>query len=89
MSLMIVSSDCETALIFCTLSALSGCRPSSSSMSAKPSTPVMGVRISWLMEARKSDFAFSADSALMRRPDSVLAKSANFAACSSIRCCAS
>jgi len=35
--------------------------------SAMPSTPFMGVRISWLMLARNSDFALSAASLRARR----------------------
>ena len=46
----------------------------SSSSSAMPSTPFIGVRISWLILARNSDFARSAASALNReRADSAKA----------------
>ncbi len=63
MSLMSASSDSAE---FCAASRYSRCSSSSgvsSARSSMPSTPFMGVRISWLMEAKNSLLALSAASA--------------------------
>ena len=62
-SLSIFSNECVDSLIRLTFSTLSAGKCSSRSISANPITPVMGVLISWLIEAKNSDFAFPAASA--------------------------
>ncbi|MCY1172185.1 hypothetical protein D9M73_123160 [compost metagenome] len=49
--------------IICSFCCWSGRGSSASSKSVKPSTPFIGVRISWLILARKLDFAWAATSA--------------------------
>ena len=66
MSLRMVSSASPEA---CTVSANSRCsapRSVSSSSEVMPSTPFIGVRISWLMLARNSDFSCEASRAWSR-----------------------
>ena len=57
---------CALSRITATLRACAGSSRERSSTSIIPSTPFIGVRISWLIAARKVDFARSAASACAR-----------------------
>jgi len=63
-SFMIDNSESPLHLIVSKLLRCSGFSSVSRMRSAKPIMAFMGVRISWLILARKSDFALAADSAI-------------------------
>lgn len=68
MSLITVSSAPAESRITLAMRRWSVSSRVSSSISAIDITPFIGVRISWLMVARKSDFARVAASAMSRAP---------------------
>jgi hypothetical protein len=66
MSSMIFSSDDALSRTISTIESCSPSRPVSCRSSSIASTPFIGVRISWLIAARKRDLASFADSANWR-----------------------
>jgi hypothetical protein len=63
---MIWRSDCAETSAVATIWRCCGVSPLRESTSSMPRTPVIGVRISWLMAARNVDFARFARSAASR-----------------------
>ena len=66
MSLMMVSSASPELRMVSTDSRCSADSGVSSSRLVMPITPFIGVRISWLMDARKALFVWAADNAASR-----------------------
>ena len=82
MSLMIFSRPSPEVLMVCTYSRCSVSRRVPTSRLVMPSTPFIGVRISWLMLARNSLFARAAASAAsLARRSSSCARSSQVVSC--------